>query len=446
MCVVCVRVCVRQVVAGKSASSAAAGPVLLEDGGGGSVVVPGASTSPSDPAAVSPPPASATAVSDTTTSGSSSPAATATATATASDDGATAFVLSLSDVRLALGPQLFSREKRLVTLPPGVAAGLAWSALGGDLLYVEATVMPGTGLVKSTGQLGDVMQESIVIAASWIRAHAAAVCVCARVCVRVCVSASCVHACSALRSTVHVGMCACMCVLCKQLLLPADLLDKKDLHVHFPAGAVPKDGPSAGVAIVAALYSLFSKTPLSNAVAMTGEITLTGRVTAVGGAWYLGDDCGAALCAATFWFNCTCLSSCYSQLPLLLPLRYSCCCCCCQRAAAAAAAATTGVREKLLAAYRAGIETVILPSENKEHADDLPAAVKEAMKIVLVDRTMAVVEFLFGIAPPASQQLVLSGGGGGGGGASIVPASTLAALSPPMETLARCAMSLPSRL
>jgi ATP-dependent Lon protease len=123
----------------------------------------------------------------------------------------------------------------------GVVNGLAYTEAGGDLLKVEALVLPGDGKVELTGSLGDVMKESARIAVSYIRAHA------------------------------------------KELGVPADFYKKQDLHVHFPEGATPKDGPSAGAAMVTALVSALSGTPVRRDVAMTGEVTLTGKVLAIGG-------------------------------------------------------------------------------------------------------------------------------------------------------------------
>ncbi|HYZ77018.1 MAG TPA: endopeptidase La, partial [Gaiellaceae bacterium] len=187
-------------------------------------------------------------------------------------------------VREWLGPRRFSAEVRRRTAEPGVATGLAVTAVGGDVLFVEATGYPGKGRLTVTGQLGEVMQESAQAALSWVRSHA-----------------------------VPLG------------LDPAWFGDH-DVHVHVPAGAVPKDGPSAGITMATAIVSLARGRPVSDEVAMTGEITLTGQVLPVG-----------------------------------------------------------GIREKVLAAQRAGIGKVVLPSENEPDLEELPAETREAVQFVLAD-------------------------------------------------------------
>src|SRR5581483_7719036 len=129
------------------------------------------------------------------------------------------------------------------TKTPGVATGLAWTPVGGEVLFVEATAMPGDGKLTITGQVGEVMRESAQAALSWVRGHQ-----------------------SKLAPD-----------------LPEDWFATHDLHVHVPAGAVPKDGPSAGVAMATALASLVASKPVKADVAMTGEVTLTGQVLPVGG-------------------------------------------------------------------------------------------------------------------------------------------------------------------
>jgi ATP-dependent Lon protease len=176
----------------------------------------------------------------------------------------------------------------------GVATGLAVTPVGGDVLFVEATAMPGSGKLIVTGQIGDVMKESAQAALSWVRGHA------------------------------------------HDLGLESDWFEGRDVHIHVPAGAVPKDGPSAGIAMATALASLAMDTPVSEDAAMTGEITLTGQVLPIG-----------------------------------------------------------GVKEKVLAAQRAGIETVILPRENEPDLDDLPKEVREGMRFVLADGVDEVVEAAF---------------------------------------------------
>jgi ATP-dependent Lon protease len=183
-----------------------------------------------------------------------------------------------------LGPRRFSGEVRKRTSDPGVATGLAYTTVGGDILFIEATAYPGKGRLTITGQLGEVMQESAQAALSWVRAHA------------------------------------------EQLGLPEDWFATHDVHVHVPAGAVPKDGPSAGITMATAIASLVLDQPVSADVAMTGEITLTGQVLPIG-----------------------------------------------------------GVREKTLAAQRAGLKRVILPRENEPDLEDLPPETRKELEFVLVD-------------------------------------------------------------
>ena len=140
-----------------------------------------------------------------------------------------------------LGPRRFSGEVRKRTSAPGVATGLAYTAAGGDVLFIEATAYPGKGNLTLTGQLGDVMEESARAALSWVRSH-----------------------------TEPFGV-------------PEDWFEKHDVHIHVPAGAVPKDGPSAGVTMATAIASLMRDQPVAEDVGMTGEITLTGQVLPIGG-------------------------------------------------------------------------------------------------------------------------------------------------------------------
>ena len=197
-------------------------------------------------------------------------------------------------VRTWLGRRRFPAEVRKRTSDPGVATGLAVTPVGGDVLFVEATAMPGNGKLIVTGQIGDVMKESAQAALSWVRGHA------------------------------------------RDLGLESDWFEGRDVHIHVPAGAVPKDGPSAGIAMATALSSLAMGTPVSEDVAMTGEITLTGQVLPIG-----------------------------------------------------------GVKEKVLAAQRAGIGTVVLPRENEPELDDLPKEVREEMRFVFADAIDEVVEAAF---------------------------------------------------
>ncbi len=204
-------------------------------------------------------------------------------------------------VRDWLGPRRFSGEVRKRTADPGVATGLAVTAVGGDILFIEAGAYPGKGRLKVTGQLGDVMQESAQAAHSWVRAHAA------------------------------------------ELGLEPEWFERHDMHVHVPAGAVPKDGPSAGITMATAIVSLASGRPVSDDVAMTGEITLTGQVLPIG-----------------------------------------------------------GVREKVLAAKRAGIGTVVLPHENEPDLSELPDEVRETTRFVLADSIDQVLDAALDGAIPAA--------------------------------------------
>jgi ATP-dependent Lon protease len=188
--------------------------------------------------------------------------------------------------RELLGKRRFYSEQRRRTKVPGVATGLAWTPVGGEVLFVEATSMPGSGNLTITGQLGDVMKESAQAALSWIRRN--------------------------------------------QKKIAPDLSESwfadNDLHIHVPAGAVPKDGPSAGVAMATALASLVCDHPVRTDVAMTGEITLTGQVLPIG-----------------------------------------------------------GVKEKVLAAQRAGIKQVIVPDRNEPDVEEMSAVEREGLEFILVD-------------------------------------------------------------
>ena len=197
-------------------------------------------------------------------------------------------------VRAWLGPRRFSGEVRKRTAVPGVATGLAYTAAGGDVLFIEAQAYPGKGKLTITGQLGEVMQESAQAALSWVRSHAT------------------------------------------ELGLPDDWFAHHDLHLHVPAGAVPKDGPSAGITMATAIASLVRGRPVSDEVGMTGEITLTGQVLPIG-----------------------------------------------------------GVREKVLAAERAGLKRLILPSENEYDLEELPAETRRELEFVLVDSIEQVFDVAF---------------------------------------------------
>jgi ATP-dependent Lon protease len=192
-----------------------------------------------------------------------------------------------------LGPELFLPEQMRKTVPPGVVTGLAWTETGGDVLYIESALLPeGKGLTM-TGQLGEVMQESAKIAQSYVWAHAA------------------------------------------DLGVDPDAIKKNGIHVHVPAGAIPKDGPSAGVTMTTAMASLYTGLPARSDVAMTGEVTLAGLVLPIG-----------------------------------------------------------GVKEKVLAARRAGTRRVILPQGNKKDLRDLPDHVRQEMQFHFVERVEEVLSLV----------------------------------------------------
>src|SRR6266404_613129 len=187
-------------------------------------------------------------------------------------------VVDAPDLHAILGPRKFEDELALRTALPGVATGLAWTPVGGDILFIEATKVPGSGKLILTGQLGEVMKESAQAALTLAKMYS------------------------------------------------GESLEKTDLHVHVPAGATPKDGPSAGVAMFLALVSLLAHKPVRSDVAMTGEISLRGLVLPIG-----------------------------------------------------------GVKEKVLAALRAGIRTVMLPKRNQKDLEDVPAAAREKLEFVWLE-------------------------------------------------------------
>jgi len=184
------------------------------------------------------------------------------------------------DLQGMLGPVIFEPELADVGGRPGVVVGLAWTPAGGDILFVESARMRGTGKLKLTGSLGDVMRESVEAAHSWLRSHAS------------------------------------------ERGIDTALFEESDLHIHVPSGAIPKDGPSAGVAMVAAMASLLSGIPAHPRVAMTGEITLRGKVLPVG-----------------------------------------------------------GIKEKVLAAKRAGIEQIVLPAKNEKDVEEIPQKLLEGLDL-----------------------------------------------------------------
>jgi ATP-dependent Lon protease len=189
-----------------------------------------------------------------------------------------------SDLHEYLGPQRFKHEAGTERDEVGVATGLAWTPTGGEILLIESAVVPGKGNLILTGQLGEVMKESAMAALTYLRSRADA------------------------------------------LNLPQDFHEKWDIHIHVPSGAVPKDGPSAGVTITTSLASSLTKRPVRKEIAMTGEITLRGNILPVG-----------------------------------------------------------GIRDKILAAHRAGIKIVFLPKENEKDLEEIPEDVKKSLSIVLVE-------------------------------------------------------------
>ncbi|MBI3395330.1 MAG: hypothetical protein HY042_05810, partial [Spirochaetia bacterium] len=179
-----------------------------------------------------------------------------------------------------LGRDRFYRDVKENMGMPGVAIGLAWTPVGGDILYIESTAYDGKGELKLSGQLGDVMKESAIAAFSFIKSHA------------------------------------------KEIGIERATFEKKDIHIHIPSGAIPKDGPSAGVTLLTAMASLLSGRPVVDNVAMTGEISLRGKILPVG-----------------------------------------------------------GIKEKVLAARAAGINTVLLPEKNRPEFEEIPSHVKEGLAV-----------------------------------------------------------------
>src|SRR5881296_788181 len=207
-------------------------------------------------------------------------------------------------------PRFELEEVEERTRVPGVAIGLAWTPAGGDILFVEATRMKGARTLTLTGQLGDVMKESVQAALSWVRSHV------------------------------------------DELGIAPDFWEMSDIHVHVPAGAIPKDGPSAGVTMTTALVSLLTGRRVCSGLAMTGEVSLAGRVLPVG-----------------------------------------------------------GIKEKVLAAHRAGIRTLILPARNEKNLmEDVPARVRDEMTIHLVDSVRDVLKHALEVTPtwPEVERMALS--------------------------------------
>lgn len=194
-----------------------------------------------------------------------------------------------------LGPEMFSPTLAVKDDQVGIVTGLAYTQAGGDILFIEVALMPGRGKIQLTGQLGDVMKESAQAAHSFVRSH------------------------------------------CQKLGIDKKTISSSDVHIHVPEGAVPKDGPSAGLAITTALISAFCDCPVKKDLAMTGEVTLTGRALEIG-----------------------------------------------------------GVKEKVIAAHRAGIKEVILPKGNQKNLRDIPAKVKKDLRFHFVSSVDDVVKIVFG--------------------------------------------------
>lgn len=203
-------------------------------------------------------------------------------------------VLAKRDIREFLGPPRFSATLAEKKDEAGLAAGLAWTEAGGEIIFVEVAPMPGRGTLLLTGQLGEVMKESCQAAMTYVRAH------------------------------------------WKELGLKEGFAKKLDVHVHIPEGAVPKDGPSAGVAVATAIISALTKKPVRREVGMTGEITLRGRVLEIG-----------------------------------------------------------GVKEKVIAAHRAGLKEVILPKDNRKDLEDIPSSIKKEIKFIFVSHLNQVLQSSF---------------------------------------------------
>lgn len=212
--------------------------------------------------------------------------------------------IGVEDLEKLLGIRPYHREKFQHSPQVGIVNGLAWTSVGGEMLEVEVNVLPGSGKVESTGNLGDVMRESCHSAVSYIRSAA------------------------------------------ERLGIPADFYQNKDIHIHFPEAATPKDGPSAGVTITTAIVSALTGIPVKGDVAMTGEVTLRGRVLAIG-----------------------------------------------------------GLREKTMAAFRAGMKTVCIPKENEKDLEEIDQTVRAALRFVVAEQVDAVLnEALVTMPKPRPKQ------------------------------------------
>ena len=210
-------------------------------------------------------------------------------------DEAFAPEISMKDVEKILGMPKFLKEEYEVGGMTGVVTGLAWTEVGGDILYIESVLTPGKGKVSLTGNLGDVMKESATIAHEWTMAHY------------------------------------------KELGIDPKLFETNDINIHVPEGAIPKDGPSAGITICIAVISALTNTPVRRDLAMTGEITLRGRILPIG-----------------------------------------------------------GLKEKTMAAMRIGITTVIIPRENEKDLEEIDPTVRSALKFVTTDHVDKILDVAFG--------------------------------------------------
>jgi ATP-dependent Lon protease len=210
-------------------------------------------------------------------------------------------VIEAGDLETWLGPSRIQPEEARKQLPVGVATGLAWTPTGGDVLYIEASLLPGSHDLTLTGQLGDVMQESARAARSYLWSHAEA------------------------------------------MGVDISQFRRNGVHIHVPSGAIPKDGPSAGVTMTTALASAYHRVPMRSDTAMTGEISLSGLVLPVG-----------------------------------------------------------GIKEKVLAAHRAGIRRVILPKANRKDLHEVPEEVRNQMELVFAEVIQDVLEAAFPAGMPAA--------------------------------------------
>jgi ATP-dependent Lon protease len=221
------------------------------------------------------------------------------------DELKSGFTIEQKDVNEYLGPQKYMPEMSERTAEPGVATGLAWTPVGGEIMFIECSRMPGKGGLMLTGQLGDVMKESAQAALSYVKSHL------------------------------------------EELGIEKNIMEGHDIHIHVPAGAIPKDGPSAGVSMLAALVSLLTRTCVRPDVAMTGEITLRGLVLPVG-----------------------------------------------------------GIKEKMLAAHRAGIKRIVLPERNDKDVVDVPEEIRQEMEISYVRSVSDVLQAVLAAEEPPVEQAV----------------------------------------